>query len=64
MKLYVVLGINNLTNSAGPLGVARTPGGRDKILRDTAYCSDVQQVFEVEVEEDRELVGATHTIRG
>jgi hypothetical protein len=53
MKLFVVIGINNLLNRVGPLGVARTPEGRDKILRDTAYCSDVQRVFEMEIEEDK-----------
>lgn len=53
MKLFVVIGINNLTHSVGPLGIARTPAGRDKILRESAYCSDVQKVFEMEIEEEK-----------
>ena len=53
MKMFVIVGINNLMNTMGPLGVARTTKGRDQILLDTTWCSNVQKVFEIEVEEDK-----------
>lgn len=53
MKMFVVLGVNNLLNVIGPVGIARTEEGRDKVLRDTAYCCDKQEVFEIEIEEDK-----------
>lgn len=53
MKVYVVMGVNRLVNIVGPVGVALTPEGRDKVLEDSTY--DEKKVFEMETTDEMSI---------
>ena len=49
-KVFVVFGYNGILKSSGPVGVARTRKGAEKILKDHEYMLDDHKIIETELE--------------